>query len=137
MDHFGIGPALQALLRMYSASARGTGRTKSLIESVRNGDRIITSSLQAQRELRELLGRTGRVVDVVVMNASDAGRAMDLAPCAGRTLFDHTWVEQFYAQALIRAMRDIDGLQQHASRAADLMGIAEIRPRPDTKYLHF
>ena len=43
MDHFGIGAALLGAANIYFNSARQTGRTTSLIESVKDGDRIIVS----------------------------------------------------------------------------------------------
>lgn len=137
MDHFGIGPALQALLRVYLTGARGTGRTTSLINSVRDGDRIICGRLDEQRRLRELLFRANRDVEVIAIPPGHIDVIAALPPCGGRTLFEHTWVAEFYERALAQAARNIDELQKATSRSADLLGIPEIKPRPDTKFLHF
>ena len=41
MDHFGIGAAMRGMFLNYMHSARRSGRTTSLVESVKDGDRIV------------------------------------------------------------------------------------------------
>jgi hypothetical protein len=47
---------------------------------------------------------------------------LERAPAAGRTLFDHSWVEAYFIHAIERASESIDHLQQKASgpRGGDL-----------------
>lgn len=123
MDHFGIGTALQALARAYFAQARGTRRTTSLLDSVKAGDRIIVADPREQARLLRLLEeRTldperarAHGVDVRVIPVYQPGRLFELGTPPGRTLFEHTWVEQFYTRALDDAARTIDALQTQAS----------------------
>ena len=44
MDHFGIGAAFRAMANVYITSARRTGRTTSLLESLKDGDRVVFAS---------------------------------------------------------------------------------------------
>lgn len=123
MDHFGIGTALQALARAYFGQARGTRRTTSLLDSVKAGDRIIVADPREQARLLRLLEeRTldpdrarAHGVDVRVVRPDQPGRLFDMGTPTGRTLFEHTWVEQFYTRAIDAAAREIDELQTQAS----------------------
>ena len=40
MDHFGIGAGLTGAMDIYFHASRGTGRTTSLVDSVKEGDRV-------------------------------------------------------------------------------------------------
>lgn len=53
MDHYGIGNAIKGIVGAYAESARRTGRTTSLVESVKDGDRVIfTNGREADRVKR-------------------------------------------------------------------------------------
>ena len=127
MDHFGIGAAMQGMAMMYFRSARQTGRTTSLVESVKDGDRIIfADSREAERVRRKLLER-GLRVECVVVDTQTPGRVFERGTPEGRTLFDHGWVERFYLDAIDRARRDIDDIERQASGQSG--GGRETKPR--------
>jgi hypothetical protein len=134
MDHFGIGNAVRSLFHTLLQTSRGTGRTTSLINSVRDGDRIICSESLEQQRLRREFHRMGRDVSVEHIPPNFPEEVLRLTPCAGRTLFDHTWVERYYALALERAAEDIDHLQARSSRIADLLGRDKIAPMPNRNW---
>jgi hypothetical protein len=115
MDHFGIGAALRGSALVYFQSARKTGRTVSLVESVKDEDRIIfTNSREADR-VKRLCEEAGKSVECVVVNPTTPYDAFNLGTAQGRTIFDHTWVEQFYLLSIERCERDIDNLQKNLS----------------------
>jgi hypothetical protein len=115
MDHFGIGAAMQGIARIYFQSARKTGRTTSLVQSVKRGDRIVfTDSRQAEHVLRLCMER-GVTVECIVVDPRTPELVFGRGTPRGRTLFDHVWVEQYYLNAIEQAQRDIDNLQLKAS----------------------
>ena len=119
MDHFGIGKAMECMALTYSQTARGTGRTTSLIESLKSGDRVICAT-QREANLMDLLCRERNlVVTFVVINPSDSHiqeRALRYyGTSKGRTLFDHNWIEQFYLASIRRCGEVISHVQRETS----------------------
>jgi hypothetical protein len=115
MDHFGIGAALQSIAQVYFRSARQSGRTTSLVESVKDGDRIVfADSVEAERVRRLCLER-GVTVKCIVAEPKNPGRVFERGTSEGRTLFDHSWVERYYLSAIENAQRDIDHFERLAS----------------------
>lgn len=110
MDHYGIGNALMGAARIYFQTARQTGRTTSLLQSLKDGDRIATNLPQEAARLRRELAHRGLKVEVIVLDTAHPDPTRFGTP-QGRTLLDHTWVEQFYVQALQRAAREVDEIQ--------------------------
>lgn len=115
MDHFGIGAAIRAMVGVYLTTARQSGRTTSLVESLKNGDRVVClNSLQAQR-LRGLCLERGVKIETMIVDPCQPGAVFGRPPAEGRTIFDHTWVEAFYTQAIEAAAREIDHLERETS----------------------
>jgi hypothetical protein len=116
MDFFGIGAALRAMARVYSETARRTGRTNMLLDSVLDGDRIICASAAEQRDLQHRLRERGLQVEVRVIDPRRSPHEMQcMGTAQGRTLFDHGWVEQSYVDALERHASFIGHWQQRLS----------------------
>lgn len=115
MDHFGIGAAMQGMARMYFQSARRTGRTTSLVESVKDGDRIVFADSKEAERVRRLLMERGVKVECLVVQPKTPGRVFERGTPEGRTIFDHTWVEQMYLQVLERTQQEIDQLERQSS----------------------
>lgn len=115
MDHFGIGAALQGMAQMYFRSARQTGRTTSLVESVKDGDRIVFMDVKEANRVRRMCELRGLVVECVVFDPETPDRAFERGTPVGRTLFDHSWVEQYYRNAIGKAKREIDFFERQSS----------------------
>ena len=115
MDHFGIGHGLRGAARIYSQSGRRTGRTTSLVESLKDGDRVICAEPREAERLRRLFRERSLQVECIVVNPTRAREAADLPRSLGRTLFDHSWVELFYTSVIEQGVQDIDHLQQTLS----------------------
>jgi hypothetical protein len=131
MDHFGIGAALQGAARVYFQGARRTGRTTSLLDSLRGGDRIVCASRQEARSMEQLCHERKLKVECIVVAPSGLDRLIERGTSQGRTLFDHGFVEQYYAQALERAAQGIDYFQREASG----FGAAHIETRRQAEEL--
>lgn len=115
MDHFGIGAAIQGITRVYFRSARQTGRTTSLVESVKDGDRIVFANGKEAEIMRRLCVERGVKVECIVVEPRTPERVFEIGTPEGRTIFDHTWVEQRYLLALDRVQQEIDYLERVAS----------------------
>jgi len=117
MDHFGIGAAMRGMFLNYMHSARRSGRTTSLVESVKDGDRIVFAERREAERIEHLLNKRSVKVQCIVVDPRDPGRLIERGslPGNGRTIFDHGWVERFYADAIERAADTIDHLQREAS----------------------
>lgn len=118
MDHFGIGSAVKGVVLTYFQTSRGTGRTVSLVESVKDGDRVIFSNTREAERVRRLCLERGVSVDCVVVNPNNPTDIFRHAPSPNgtRTLFDHSWVEQYYMQAIEHCQKGIEELQKTLSR---------------------
>lgn len=115
MDHFGIGAAIQGAARIYIQSARRTGRTTSLVESVQEGDRVFFSDIKEAHRVLRLCKERGVNIECLVVDPKKPEQAFSFGTSQGRTLFDHSWVEQYYLQAIERAQNEIDHFQQQLS----------------------
>jgi hypothetical protein len=115
MDMFGIGSAITAVVDSYFHGARSTGRTTRLLESLKAGDRIVTLDEPQARVLRSLLTRRKLAVSVLVLPVRDP-ILPGIARSEGKTVFDHTWVEEFYRLELRRANSSLRYIEEHLSR---------------------
>lgn len=117
MDHFGIGAAIRGAINIYFRCARQTGRTTSLVESVQDGDRVVFADHQEARRVQRLWRERGVEVGYAVVDPKTPERLFELeyGPAKGRTIFDHSWVEQWYEIALNRASSELDTLAREMS----------------------
>lgn len=117
MDHFGIGAAMKGMLLTYVQTSRRSGRTTSLLESLKDGDRVIFSDARHANEFKRLAHERGIKVDCVIVEPSDGLglNRLGSSPGDGRTILDHTWVEQYYERQIDRSIRIIDDIQKNLS----------------------
>ena len=106
---------MQGMARMYFQSARQTGRTTSLVESVKDGDRIVFACSREAERVRRLCLERGVNVECVVVEPRTPERVFERGTPEGRTIFDHSWVEQRYLEAIERTQHEIDHLERQAS----------------------
>ena len=115
MDQFGIGNAMVGMANAFFISARRTGRTTSMLDSLKDGDRIVFTNPSEARRVERMLKERNLKVECVVIPSNDPGRVFSYPTPQGRTVFDHSWVEEFYMDAITRAQKDIDHLQTESS----------------------
>lgn len=115
MDHFGIGSAIAGAISIYLRASRGTGRTTSLIESVKDGDRIVFLASREAERVKRLCKERDVEVECIVIDPKSPQRLFERSTSQGRTIFDHSWVEQYYLNAINVAQQDIDRLERESS----------------------
>lgn len=117
MDHFGICHAAQSVLEIYFRSGKGTGRTTSLVQSVKDGDRVVFVDIRQARQFERLCKERGVEPETHSCPASEAHRLVDRpsVPGYGRLILDHVWVEEYLRQAMQQACNDITRLQTQMS----------------------
>lgn len=114
-DFFGIGPAIKAVTTVYLQSARGSGRTVSLINSLKDGDRVIFHQERYAQHVQRMAKERGVTIDYIVVDPTQPQRLFERGSSQGRTIFDHSWVEQFYLQAIDHADKQIRHWQTESS----------------------
>lgn len=118
MDHFGIGAALEGAAVIYFRSARRSGRTTSLVESLKTGDRVVFLEAREADRVKRLCMERGVKIEVTVLDPKRPGDIFHKngsLPAEGRMLFDHGWLEAFYLFRLREAANLVDDLQRNLS----------------------
>lgn len=117
MDHFGIGAAMRGMLLNYQRASRASGRTTSLVDSVKGGDRIVFADRREADRVGRLLKERRVDVECIVVDPMHPERLFERGSLSGdgRTIFDHSWVETFYLNAIEHAARQIDTMQRESS----------------------
>ena len=119
MDHFGIGAAIKGAVNIYFRSTRRTGKTISMINSLKDGDRVIFANSKEADRVKRLFKEAGKDVECITVNPRETERLLGRGTIQGRTIFDHTWVEEFYLSAIERCEKDIDYLQCELSGSGE------------------
>ena len=106
---------MQSLVRVYSQSARQTGRTTALVEGAKEGDRFLFATHKEAERVNRLCLQKGVKVECIAINPKWTSTLAERGRSRGRTIFDHSWVEQYYLNAMSRCEADIDFIQREAS----------------------
>lgn len=115
MDHFGIGQGVRAAAQIYFQSGRQTGRTVSLVESIKAGDRIVFANSREAERVKRLCKEREIEIETIVVDPQTPQRIFERGSSQGRTIFDHGWVQQYYMNAIDRCQQDIDRLERETS----------------------
>jgi hypothetical protein len=92
-NDYGYVAVALAGLELFEMSARRFGRTERLIAAVRDGDRVICSSTDHQRDLKRRLRDAGKPNVTVVVSDPRRGAPLGLVSAKRcRTFFDHPYV---------------------------------------------
>lgn len=114
MDIFGIGAALKGCFSTYLQSARGTGRSSSMYNSLKNGDRVICLNHRDASEVEKQCRARGLEVETLTVSVE----RMDvhgLGTSQGRTVFDHRFVEAFHEKSIDESINHLDCIEKHLS----------------------
>ncbi|MEO8299949.1 MAG: hypothetical protein ABI574_19325 [Burkholderiales bacterium] len=123
MDYFGIGAAMRSLAQIYAQSARRSGRTTRLVESLKDGDRVVFVNVRQADLVRSMCHKRGVDVECIVMSPGRPHDLLMLRPSRRRTIFDHGWVEDYYLKRIEGALGEIDDLQERLSGPAEERGV--------------
>lgn len=116
MDFFGIAAGVRGAMEVYFSCSRKTGRTKRLVESLAIGDRIVCLNEQHASMLRRLMEVHGKNnAECVVVPVSSPAELCKFGTPRGRTIFDHPWIEEFYASRMEAAGCEMARLERQFS----------------------
>lgn len=115
MDFFGINIMLRGMVEVMRRSSRGTGRTELLIDSLKDGDRIICLERAEAMRIKCIAKARGVNIDTIACAPERIERMLNLRNFPGHTAFDHAWIEAYYDMVLQDAGRDFDSLQKRLS----------------------
>lgn len=117
MDQFGIGQALFGVISIYFRSARRTGRTTNLVESVKTGDRVVFDNPNEARRVKHLCKLRNVEIETIVIDPKFPEKLFDQGPVLndGRLIFDHSWLEKYYENVFLTAENRIDYFQREIS----------------------
>lgn len=117
MDQFGIGQAINGATHVYFRASRQTGRTTALIESLKSGDMVVFIDSREAERVKRLCLEKGVNIKTIVLDPKEPQRIFDRGSVSGdgRCVFDHSWVEQYYLNAIKRAQKEIDMFQREIS----------------------
>lgn len=115
MDQFGISTAVRCMVEVYCQTARRTGRTTQMLDGLKDGDRVVCLTANEARRLESLCRERGLRVSFKVLDPLYSMKIFDSGSSDGRTVFDHSWVEQYFRQSLEMAERHFDKLQRESS----------------------
>lgn len=115
MDFFGIGAAVKGAAQIYFRSARQSGRTTSLLDSLKDGDRVYFATGDMSRWFERKCKERSLKVECVVIPVSDPAQVFNRGSSQGRAVFDHDWVEQLYLKAIEKCEKDIALLERETS----------------------
>ncbi len=107
-DFFGIGNAIRGAVNIYFRSARQTGRTNALLESLKDGDRVVFIDQQEADRVRRLAKEMDKKIETAVLSPDNIEGLFDRGPSKGRTIFDHSWVERYYLNHIERAAEKLN-----------------------------
>lgn len=106
-DPYGIGKALEHGMRMFMHGKRGTGRTDYMLDTVQEGDVIVTCLYtEAQRLEYEVRKRGFKDVRVMLVIRPTLAEAYERICGIGprRVVFDHLFLESYYSQSIDSAI---------------------------------
>ena len=115
MDLFGIGEAMKALVIVYYNTARQTGRTTHMLKYLKDGDRICFADRREADRVRRICKDLSLDVKCIVINPSKLHGLHNLPRSTGRTIFDHSWVERFYIDAISHAGNTMTSFEERFS----------------------
>lgn len=124
-DQYGIGTVMQMANKLYSQTARCTGRTSMMIDNLKNGDTVVFREQKEANRVDSLCRERGLRVKCVVSSSSHI--PANLPNIAGRVVFDHGWVEDYYARVLADADARFVEWQAHLNRTNSKPPAAEFK----------
>lgn len=115
MDFFGIGAAIKGVAQIYFRSARCTGRTINLFESVKTGDRVYFANADEANRFARMCNDAAKSVECIVVPVNEPHKFFGRGTAKGRAIFDHRLVEEFYMNAIERCEKEIRHIEQQSS----------------------
>lgn len=115
MDAFGIGTALEGCAEIYFRSARKSGRTTAMVEAAKDGDRFVFLNSAHAKHAELMLKERNIKAECIVVSPKNPGSIFQRSTSKGRTVFDHSWLEEYWMQEIRHVAKSIDEIQTQSS----------------------
>jgi hypothetical protein len=140
-DAYGVGNSLMAFHHSMVMASRRTGRTSRMVESLKDGDRVVVASSGMKRYLADLIRKTGKKVDVIVLEPHDNYRLSLFGTSVGKTYFDNDWVEKYYKHELENISKNLRRMEEKVSgyglaRQENRFAARKLSQYPSEDYLY-
>ena len=111
-DMFGIGVRIMNSVHEHARNARGSGRSYVLSDMLQGGDCVVFANEDDVGEFRAIQERRGRITMFRPIVVSPEYGVVGVSAVLGdrkfkRLLFDHNWLEEYYALEVSRVTRNI------------------------------
>ena len=118
---------IESIIKIYFISARRSGRTTSLIESVKTDDRVVFVNSSEAARVKYLCKQRNINIETIVIDPKNPSSLFNKGSVLndGRLIFDHAWVEEYYLNNIQDAQKQIDNYQREISG----YGIAHIETK--------
>lgn len=137
-DFFGISDGVIGAVNILMRAGRGVGRTKSLIENLKSGDRVVCHDPQETKRISNILRQEGiDDVTVITCTGDKLDRLREHPRPEGRLIFDHTWVERFYLDRIADAQREFEFIQNEFSGPEEKSDPTTFKQREVAKWQEF
>ena len=120
MNDHGFGEKLKELTENFIKSCRQTGRTTSLIDSLKDGDIVIFYNTPEAKRIQNLslVEKNVKIHAVVInpkLNDSEISYKLNeikIENKNNRIVFDHSWIEKYYLVTIEQAIANLDYVQK-------------------------
>lgn len=118
-DIYGIGNALRSMVSIYQQTSRRSGRTSTLLSTVKDGDCVVFSTRKEAVRVRDLARERGIIIQTRVCKPTDPGQwvyEVGRDEIGGRIMFDHSWVEEYYQRSIDDAEERLRAFEAYINR---------------------
>lgn len=115
MDLFATEQRALAAMNNLFISARRTGRTSLLVDNVRDGDTVVFTNEREAKRVAEMVKARGKTIKTLVASPTYLHRLMQGPPARERFVFDHSWLEEAYTNAIHETALALDSISRHMS----------------------
>lgn len=129
MDTYNIANSMRVGLEMLMQGARQSGRTTRMLDGLKDGDRIITSDTRNVRILQNQARQRGLNVEVIFWSVKEMHcNIYRLKKSAGRTVFDHVFIENFWKTRIADIERELVAIEQEVDLKTSQEALVAVNP---------
>lgn len=108
---------LHMALSMYDSGARGTGRTKRMLEQCQDGGVVVCPTSRVAVHTRRMAIEMNKDITTIV-NDCNLSRLLERVGSVDRMQFEHTWLEEYFRKEIASLARCLTELQtEHNAKA--------------------
>lgn len=108
MDKFNYAKKIKSDIYSVCIKSRRTGRTMEMINSLKNGDVVVFSSNAEAERVEYLIKKRNINIKSIVINPKNSAKLYETqAGNNRRFIFDHSWVEEYFLNAVDKCEKEI------------------------------